>query len=139
MNVLLISSFQQNVLESWTSGSSISKNPCHQQVLRKWAQRTIRVDHYWRTIQALQTSAGKPKYDSLVKLVKVLSVIPHCNATVEHGLSVAKRNLTDKRTNLSTESVVVNGLFQSMIINCPFGTSQTFSVGATGVLGKLET
>jgi len=67
-----------------------------------------RVDRYWNEISALKTAADKPKYAHLTKLVRVLVVIPHGNADVERGLSVAKRSLTDDRANLSIESIIAN-------------------------------
>jgi len=64
-----------------------------------------RVDLYWNEISALKTAADQPKYAHLTKLVRVLLVIPHGNADVERGLSVAKRSFTDDRANLSIESI----------------------------------
>lgn len=73
------------------------------------------IDHYWRDVFSVKTSFDKPKYEALQGLIKSIAVIPHGNADVERGLSIAKRSLTEDRTLLSDESVVANRIVQDAV------------------------
>ena len=65
-----------------------------------------RIDHYWRKIFKLTTSAGELKYPTLRKLVKSVLSLHHGNADVERSLSDNKNTCTKDRVGLHDDTLI---------------------------------
>ena len=78
----------------------------------EWIQQedgsVVRVVNYWHKVLQLKTPLGKQMFDVLAKTVKCALSLSHGNADNERSLSVNKKTLTKKRSNLST--ITLNGL-----------------------------
>lgn len=64
-----------------------------------------RTDSIWHKISKIADINGATKYVALPKLIKVLLLVPHSNATSERVFSVVRKNQTDFRPTLGTETL----------------------------------
>jgi len=80
--------------------------------------RNQRVDHFWRQIFSLQTSAGEARYPYLTNVIKSGLVLPHGNADVERALSVNNSLVTTERSQLSEKVIIGLRSTQDMVKFC---------------------
>ena len=80
--------------------------------------RNQRVDHFWRQIFSLQTSAGEARYPYLTNVIKSGLVLPHGNADVERALSVNNSLVTPERSQLSEKVIIVLRSTKDMLKFC---------------------
>ena len=72
-------------------------------------------DSWWNEVLATKTANGALRYPSLAQLIPTLLVLPYNQAAVERAFSLVRKNATEFRPTLSTESVAA---ILSCKINC---------------------
>lgn len=66
----------------------------------------LRVDEAWFQVgQIRDVATAKPKFANISKVASALLVLPHSNANCERLFSLARKNKTEYRSSMSTETL----------------------------------
>lgn len=63
------------------------------------------MDIAWQNIASIENAEGKPKYIALPKLMLSLLMIPHSNAPTERIFSIVRKNQTEFRASMNTNTL----------------------------------
>lgn len=64
-----------------------------------------RIDKFWHNISEIRDVSGVKKYSALAKLMLTILLVPQSNAPTERVFSIIKKNKTDFRPNMNTDTL----------------------------------
>ena len=81
---------------------SVWQNPC---TMHDDRNKYYRVDILWGYTSQMKDCIGKHRFDILFKVVKLVLVLPHSNATEERAFSIVRKNKTTFRDSMGLNTL----------------------------------
>ena len=81
---------------------SVWQNPC---TMHDDRNKYYRVDILWGYTSQMKDCIGKHRFDILFKVVKLVLVLPHSNATEERAFSIARKNKATFRDSMGLNTL----------------------------------